>query len=65
MAEYSINVTGAADADEVREAFAATVRALRAAGDDVTGGLVIEGVPYAAEDVPDDDAADTDEEADA
>lgn len=64
MADFTITLQGKASADEVREAFETVVRALDAAvgedGDEPFGELVLEGVPYRAEDVPDLEAEDLD-----
>lgn len=67
MAEFSILLEGKADADAVREAFNGAVGSIRDAADEafeLTGELIVDGVKYGADDVPETEAADTTDAAD-
>lgn len=66
MAEFTLTLMGHADPDAVREAFNGAVQTVREALDEgfsIAGELVVDGVPYAVDDVPEpEDAQDTEEE---
>jgi hypothetical protein len=58
MTAFNLTLTGDGDADDIREAFNSTVNALRPSI--TAGSLELDGVPYAADEVP--EAEDTNEE---
>ena len=62
MASYELMLTGTGDPDDVRSAFEDFVRAVRSDAEP-TGDLTLDGVPYAAEDVPDAADLETDDAA--
>lgn len=65
MSEFTLTLSGKADADSVREAFDTAVRTIRQTVDDafsLDGELTVDEETYTPDDVP--DAADTGEETD-